>query len=180
MRTAKVGLDDRVENAPLGSSGRLGTRQFDPIAETSEFPDHSGCSALLGLLANRWAAFLVTDSPMQDLPDQAAKPVGDHTDRLIMPQARHIAAIEVLEDAPFVLDRRVGGLIEKAPQGAVPLGRPVAAAHSRRLVVAGAGAHPRGEVSRGVAAVGPTWAIICCAESTPRPGTSASRSTWSW
>src|SRR5713101_4439622 len=31
-----------------------------------------------------------------------------------------------------------------------------------------------------VAAVAPTWAIICCAESTPRPGTSASRSIWSW
>src|SRR5436853_3365087 len=33
-----------------------------------------------------------------------------------------------------------------------------------------------------VAAVGPTSAMICCAESTPRPGTSASRSTapWCW
>jgi hypothetical protein len=31
-----------------------------------------------------------------------------------------------------------------------------------------------------VAAVGPTSAMICCAESTPRPGTSASRSTASW
>ena len=28
--------------------------------------------------------------------------------------------------------------------------------------------------------MGPTSAIICCAESTPRPGTSASRSTASW
>src|SRR5215472_19010912 len=102
-------LQDRLENAPSCQNRGLGIRQFNPIAETSEFPDHSGCSALRGLLANRWAAFLVTHSPMQDLPDQAAKPVGDHTDRLIMPQARHIAAIEVLEDAPFVLDRCVGG-----------------------------------------------------------------------
>ena len=31
-----------------------------------------------------------------------------------------------------------------------------------------------------VAAVGPTSAMICCAESTPRPGTSASRWTASW
>ena len=38
--------------------------------------------------------------------------MGDHPDRLIVPQARHIAAIEDREDASFVLDRRVGSLIE--------------------------------------------------------------------
>src|SRR4029077_4732851 len=31
-----------------------------------------------------------------------------------------------------------------------------------------------------VAAAGPTSAMICCAESTAKPGTSASRSTASW
>src|SRR5215467_6289037 len=40
---------------------------------------------------------------------------------------------------------------------------------------------PGGHFSEGkVAAVGPTSAMICCAESTPRPGTSATRSTASW
>jgi hypothetical protein len=53
---------------------------------------------------------------VQDLPDQAAKPMGNHSDGLIVPQARHIAAIEDLEDASFSLHRGLGRLIEKAPQ----------------------------------------------------------------
>ena len=67
---------------------------------------------------------------MQDLPDQAAKPMGNHSDGLIVPQARHIAAIADLEDASFAPERRVGGLIENAAHGAVTLRRPVAVVHS--------------------------------------------------
>ena len=130
-------------------------RQFDPIAETPEFPDHSCRSAQLGFLANRWAALLVTDSLVQDLPDQTAEPMGNHSDGLIMPQTRHIATIEKFEDAPFVLDRRVGGLIENAPHGAVALRRPVATADSCGLVISGAGSHPGGEVSL-------RWKGRCC------------------
>ena len=79
---------------------------------------------------------------MQNLPDQATKPMGDHPDRLIVPQARHIAAIEDREDASFVLDRRVGSLIENAPHMTVALRGPMAVVHSCALVVAGARAHP--------------------------------------
>ena len=76
--------------------------QFDPIAETSEFPDHSCRPVLLGLFANRWAPFFVTNSLVQNLPDQAAKTMGNHSDRLIVSQARHISAIEDGEEASFV------------------------------------------------------------------------------
>src|SRR5215472_11572367 len=148
-------LEDRVENAPSRWSNRLRIRQFDLIAETPEFPDHSCRSAQLGFLANRWATLLVADSLVQDLPDQTAEPMGNHSDGLIMPQTRHIATMENFEDAPFVLDRRVGGLIENAPHGAVALRRPVATADSCGLVVSGAGSHPGGEVSLG-------WKGRCC------------------
>jgi hypothetical protein len=48
----------------------------------------------LGLLAQGWASFLVPDALMQDLPDQAAQPVGNHADRLGVPEPRDLAAIE--------------------------------------------------------------------------------------
>src|SRR6516225_10157212 len=106
---------------PSRRNRRLRIRQLDAIAEISELPDHSGRPALLGPPGNGWASFFVTDSLVQDLPDQAAKPMGIHSDRLIMPQPRHIAAIEGFEDASFLLDRGVGGLIENAAHGAVTL-----------------------------------------------------------
>ena len=56
----------RVENAPSRWNSRLRIGQFDPIAETSEFPDHSCRPVLLGLFANRWAPFFVTNSLVQD------------------------------------------------------------------------------------------------------------------
>jgi hypothetical protein len=135
----------------LGHAGnrRLRIRKFDPIAESSEFADYSCRPALLGLFANRRAPFLVTEPLLQHPPDQAAKPMGNHSDRLVMPQARHIAAIENLEDASFVLDRRVGRLVENAPHMAIALWRPVAVAHPRTLMVAGAGTHPEREVCFG-------------------------------
>jgi hypothetical protein len=63
---------------------RLRNGQFDPIAEALEFSDHSGRPVSLGLLADCWASFLVPDAVVQNLPDQAAKPVGDHADRLVV------------------------------------------------------------------------------------------------
>ena len=122
---------------------------MDAIAEISELSDHSGRPALLGPPGNGWASFFVTDSLVQDLPDQAAKPMGNHSDRLIMPQPRHIAAIEDFEDASFLLDRGVGGLIENAAHGAVTLRRPVAVVDFCTLIVARAGAHPGRELGGG-------------------------------
>ncbi len=75
--------------------------------------------------------------------------MGNHSDRLIVPQARYIATIEDLEDASFVFDRCVGSLIEDAPHMTVTFRGSVAAADSCSLVVSGAGAHSREEVSVG-------------------------------
>jgi hypothetical protein len=53
--------------------------QFDPVAEASELSNHS-CRALsLRPLANRRAPLLITDSSVQNLPDQTTKATGAET-----------------------------------------------------------------------------------------------------
>src|SRR6266702_3629552 len=108
--------------------------QFDPVAERSELLNHSCRPPSLGLLANRRASFFVTDSLVQNLPDQSAKPVSNYSDRLIVPQARYVPAIEDLEDASFIFNRSVGSLIEDAPHMTVTLRGPVGNRHMRRIL----------------------------------------------
>ena len=101
----------------FGSQGRkslrlclaeLRIRRFDTIAEASELSDHLRRALLLRLFGNRGAPFFVTNSLVQNLPDQAAKTMGNHSDRLIVSQARHISAIEDGEEASFVQYARSG------------------------------------------------------------------------
>jgi hypothetical protein len=94
------------------------------------------------LLAYVWASFLLTNSLVQNLPDQAAKPVSNHSDGLLVPEARHIPTIKNLDDAALVFNRGIGSLIEKATHLTVALRGPVTVAHTRALVVAGACANP--------------------------------------
>jgi len=97
------------------------------------------------------------------------KTMGNYPDGLIMSHAWYVAAIHDLEDASFGLHRGVGTLIEQSAHLAVTLRRAVAVVHSRALVVARACAYPRRQLLGRIkgAAVGPTSAMICCAESTP-------------
>src|SRR5947209_11964732 len=121
---------------------RLRSCRLDSVAESSEFPDHSRSALLLRPFADDCATFLVTDSLVQDQPDQATMSMGDHPDGLIVPHARDIAAIDNLEDSSFGLYCGIAGLIENAPHMTVALRRPVAVVHSCALVIAGACAHP--------------------------------------
>jgi len=120
----------------------LNAYRFNSVAEASEFADHFGSAALLRPLAHSWAAFLVTDLLVQNQPDEATKPMGDRADRLIVPQAWHQPAIHDLEDASFVLDRSVSGLVENPPHVAVALRGAVVRIYSRALVVARIYAYP--------------------------------------
>jgi len=78
---------------------------------------------------------------------------------------------------PLVLAAAFAACIEYVSHLTVALWRAVAVVHARGLIVTRTGTDPRGETFQegNVAAVGPTSAMICCAESTPKPGTSASR-----
>jgi hypothetical protein len=80
----------------------LWIRPFDPIAEASKLPDRS-CSAPLFRLFGDWAPFFVTDSLMQDQPDQPTLSMSNRPDGLIMSQAGDRAAIHDLEDVSFRL-----------------------------------------------------------------------------
>src|SRR6516165_10634031 len=128
----------RAENPAL-QGRRLGAGQFDAIAEASELADHSGRPVSLRLLAEGWASFLVPDALVQDQPDQAAQPVGDQADRLLVPEPGHVAAIEELEEGAFGFRRGIGRLVEQAPHLPVALRGAVPVAHLRALVLAGAG-----------------------------------------
>src|SRR5215469_7332733 len=91
---------------------RLGVGWFDPIAEVPELPEHSGRALLLGLLGDGWAPFFVTNSLMQDQPDQSTLSMGNSTDRLVVSQAGDRAPIHDFEDASFGPGCGVGSLIE--------------------------------------------------------------------
>src|SRR5215472_9606368 len=142
-------LSDTIENAPSGWDSGLRVGQFDPIAKTSKFTDHSPGTLALGLFASGWTSFLVTDSLVQNLPDQAAKPVGNDPDRDVVAQARQVAPVEEGEDTAFEFDRRVGRLVEEASHLTVTLRGAVAVALSRTLLVPRASAHPGSEVALG-------------------------------
>src|SRR5216683_1943211 len=66
----------------------LRIRWFDPIAESSELPKHLRSAELLRSFGDRWAPFFVTDSLVQDQPNQPALSMGDGSDSLIVSRAR--------------------------------------------------------------------------------------------
>ncbi len=116
----------------------LGIHWFDPITEASQFSDHSCSAPLPGLEIHGRPPFFVTDSLVQNLPNQTTLPMGNCSDRLLMPQTQYRATIDNLEDTSFGLYCGVGRLVENAPHMAVALGRPVAVVHSRAFIVPGA------------------------------------------
>jgi hypothetical protein len=67
---AVKGAGPQARKSLCVSLARLGARWFDPIAETSELPNHSPGALSFGLLGDRWAAFLITNPLVQDQPDQ--------------------------------------------------------------------------------------------------------------
>jgi hypothetical protein len=64
------------------------------------------------LFGNGWTVFLVTDSLVQDQPDQPTLSMGNGPDGLVMSQARDGAPIDNLEDTSFDLHGSIRGLIE--------------------------------------------------------------------
>src|SRR6266403_5665325 len=127
-------------------TGLLRIRRLDPIAEASELPDHSRSAPLLRLFGNGWASFFVTDSLVQDQPDQPPVSMGNGPDGLLVPETRYRAVVDKLEDASFSPGCGVGRLVENTPHVAVPLRGSVAIVHARALAVAGTGANPGGEL----------------------------------
>src|SRR6266436_8620771 len=99
----------------------LRIRLFDPITEATELPDHSRGTVLLRLLGDGWAPFFVTNSLVQDQPDQSTLSMGNRPDGLVMSQAWDRAAIHNFEDASFGPGCGVGALIENTPHVAVAL-----------------------------------------------------------
>src|SRR6266480_3100235 len=62
----------RLEKSLCLCLAGLRIRRFDPIAEASELPDHFPSAPLLRLFGDSWASFIVTNSLVQDQPNQSA------------------------------------------------------------------------------------------------------------
>jgi len=85
---------------------------FYAIAELAQLADYSRSARLPRLFGDGWAPFLVSNSLVQDQPDQPTLSIGDGPDGLIMSQAWDGAAIDDLEDTSFDL---YGGVRGKRP-----------------------------------------------------------------
>ena len=86
--------------------------QLDPIAEASEVPDHLPSAKLLRSLADRRAPLFVTDSLVQDQPDQPTLSMGNCSDGLIVSEARDVSVVDDFEDASLGSGCSVRSLIE--------------------------------------------------------------------
>src|ERR1700694_109292 len=86
------------KSLPLCLARGLRIGWIDPMAEASELPDHSRSALLLRVFGDGWASFFVTDSLVQDQPNQPTLSMGNGPDDLVMSQARDRAPIHNLED----------------------------------------------------------------------------------
>src|SRR5215467_4235261 len=155
---------------------------FDSVAEAAKFPDHSISAVSSCLCTQRGTSLFVTQTAMENNPDQATKPMGDGPDSLIVSQTRYQSAVDDLKNGSFRLDRSVGSLIQNPPHVAVALRERWFFDTSALSSSPGhAPTHDERCLAEGnVAAPAPTSAMICFAESTPKPGISAKWTTASW
>src|SRR6201987_3037751 len=93
----------------------------DSIAKVPKFAVHSISAMSSCFCTHRGTSLFVTHTAMENDPDEAAKPMGNGPDRLIVSQARYQSAIEDLENVSFRLGCGVGSLIQNAPHVAVTL-----------------------------------------------------------
>ena len=77
-----------------------------------EVPDHLPSAKLLRSLADRRAPLFVTDSLVQDQPDQPTLSMGNDPDGLIVSETRDRAAIHNFENASFGSGCSVSSLIK--------------------------------------------------------------------
>src|SRR4051812_12203155 len=118
------------------------------LAERSQFADHLARAHLLGLHADRGAAFFVANALVQNLPDQTTEPVGDGTDGLRVSKTRDEPAVHDRKDRPLRLYGGVGGLIQHAAHLSIAFGAAVTVVDAGTLLIARARAHPGRELFR--------------------------------
>ncbi|HEY1468787.1 MAG TPA: hypothetical protein VGF61_07065, partial [Candidatus Acidoferrum sp.] len=70
---------------------------------------------MLRLFGDGWASFFITNSLVEELPDEQTVPMGNGSDGLVVSQARYQTAIHNLEDASFRLYCGIARLIENPP-----------------------------------------------------------------
>ena len=97
-------------------------RGFNSISEASELPDHLGSAPLLGFFGDCRAPFFVTNSIVEELPDEEAVPMRNHSDSLFVSEAWRHTTIDNLKDSSFSLDCCVGSLVRMRRMLRLPFG----------------------------------------------------------
>jgi hypothetical protein len=91
-----------------------------PTCATPELASGRGASSAgIGFRA----LFYITESVVEDLPDQAGESMGDHPGDSFVAEFGHEEAENRREMAAFLAYRRLGGLGEDLPDQAIPFGR---------------------------------------------------------
>src|SRR5271165_56139 len=85
---------------------------------------------------------------MQDLPNDAAEPMGDCPDGTLVAQSRQQTPEHGLKVTAFLLHRSVRRLVQYPPQIFIPFRRATAVVYFGTFVLSRTGSHPRGQLRR--------------------------------
>src|SRR5271157_4906466 len=146
--------DDSVENHTALGLHRLCGHSWvyggegDVVAELAK-GSRQIAGAVLADLGIRFAALLdKSHSLMQDLPNDAAEPMGDCPDGTLVAQSRQQTPEHGLKVTAFLLHRSVRRLVQYPPQIFIPFRRATAVVYFGTFVLSRTGSHPRGQLRR--------------------------------
>jgi hypothetical protein len=190
---------DTIENVVVSHDASTGRRgQLNLVPKIAESADQFAGALSDCLGVRTLPPFFVADTLIQDLPRDPAKSMGNSPYCFEVSNSPGQTAVKSLIGTAFGVDCGVGRLVENAPHVAIALGRTVAPGDFGALFPAWTTPNPRGHLARrrkrgGVRTLDPVdsrdgqliqdkvcvrlrqWsAMICWAESAPRPGTPAS------
>src|SRR5215510_5254164 len=104
----------RVENlSPSQRNACLVRLGFNAVAETTQFSNHLSGPAFRLCTTHSGTAFFITDSLMENHPDETTQTVCNGSNCLSMAEARHQTPIKKLKDTSLRFDGRMRRLIQK-------------------------------------------------------------------
>ncbi len=126
----------------------------DRVSEFAQLLTELLDAALLCLRVGFDALLDLTDSIVEDLPDQSTEPVGDRPNGAFVTESRRQPPEDGLEVATLLLHRRLSRLGQDPAEESVPFRRPRTIVLFRAFLASRAGPHPRGKLGCRVAYLG--------------------------
>ena len=128
----------------------LRRRNLHTISQSTELPDQPASAFPDSFRVGSTASFLVLDVVMENLPDQAAQPVGHgpYGHIVLFGIAATNAAVVCLEYRALSLDGRIGRLVENPAHRPIAFGRMIACGLLRGFLLSRTAPHPGAQVGR--------------------------------